>query len=382
MAHMKFLFTSAYSGLGGGESIQLTLAEELARRGIEAQLLVREEGEFAKRWRQLGQKVHIVPFRPVSVYFVPTLTARSNAVGQFAAVARDETIQIVHGDYHSLPYAVEAACGLGIPCIWNCMGWWFRPKPWQYGFFQKISGHFALSEVVREGFIDGKPFMEPQEMCVLHPGVHTDRFRPIRDAATRATVRGKFQIEEGAPLVLHVGRFQDVKGHDTFQEIARMVAKAKPETRFLVAGENLQNAADAEYQRRILRTTEAEPLLKDRIIYAGFVSDIQYLYAAADVAVCPSRFESYGMANLEAMACGVPVVSTDRGGPRETVVEGETGFLVPPRDAAKYAERVLQLLGDPELRARMGAAGRRHVEAHFSIRRSTDRFLERCEPLI
>ena len=382
MTNMKFLFTSAYSGLGGGETIQLTLAEELTRRGIEAQLLVREEGEFAKRWRQLGQKTHIIPFRPASVYFVPALAARSTTVGCFAAVLRNEATTIVHADYHSLPYAAAATREVGISCIWNCMGWWFHPKPWQRAFFRGIALHFSLSEAARRGFLGDQPFMSPPRMCVLHPGVDTSHFQPVQDAAERAAIRRQYGFAEDAPLVLHVGRFQDVKGHDTFQEIARIVAAQIPTARFLVAGENLQHPADASYQRHILDTTKADPILRERLVYAGFVSEMQRLYPAADVAVCPSRFESYGIANLEAMACGIPVVSTNRGGPQETVLEGETGFLVPPRDAAMYAERVLRLLGDPDLRARMGGAGRRHIEAHFSIGQSADRFVGSCEHLL
>lgn len=376
---MKFLFTSAYSGLGGGETIQLNLAEELVRRGLEAQLLVREEGEFARRWRQLGQKVHIVPFRPASVYFVPFVSALSGVVRKMADIIQSEQIQIAHGDYHSLPYLAPAARRVGVPRIWICMGWWFHPKPWQRGFFRKIERLYALSNSVREGFFGIKPYSDPKTMCVLHPGIHIDRFRPFTEENISADICSQHGIDDKGWLVLHVGRFQDVKGHDTFQEIALLVAQHFPDTRFIVAGENLQSVADNVYQQRILQTAKNDPILNDKIAYVGYIEEIQHLYNAVDVAVCPSRFESYGMANLEAMACGVPVVSTNHGGPSETVVEGVTGFLVPPRDAKQYADRILQLLKDSELRQKMGAAGRRHVEENFSIQRSTDRFLEHSE---
>ena len=88
--------------------------------------------------------------------------------------------------------------------------------------------------------------------------------------------------------------------------------------------------------------------------------------AAADVVVCSSSFESYGMVNVEAMASGKPVVSTRRGGPSETVADGETGFLVDAGDAEALARNVIDLLRDPDLRQRMGAAGRARVERLFS----------------
>ena len=382
MIGMRFLFSSAYSGLGGGETIQLNLAEELVRRGMEAQLIVREEGEFAKRWRQLGQKVHIVPFRPASVYFLPFFSSLSSVVRKMADIIQSEQIQIAHGDYHSLPYLAPAAKRVGVPRIWICMGWWFHPKPWQRGFFRKIERLYALSNSVREGFFGTKPFADPQTMCVLHPGIHMDRFSPFIKEEHSIKIRDQYGSDEKGLSVLHVGRFQDVKGHDTFQEIALLVTQHFPKTRFIVAGENLQSDADNVYQQRILQMAKNDPILNDKITYVGYIEEMQQLYNAVDVAVCPSRFESYGMANLEAMACGVPVVSTNRGGPSETIVEGVTGFLVPPRDTKQYADRILRLLEDPELRQEMGAAGRRHVEKNFSIQRSTDRFLKHCERLL
>lgn len=383
MFGMKFLFTSAYSGLGGGETIQLNLAEELVRRGMEAQLLVREEGEFAKRWRQLGQKVHIVPFRPVSVYFVPFVSSLSGVVRKMADIIQSEQIQIAHGDYHSLPYLAPAAKRVGIPRIWICMGWWFDSKPWQYGLYRDIERLFALTQTDKDGFLSKSGSLSRQiEMKVLYLGLDTDSLQSMESKIDRDELIQKYDLDSDSMLVLHVGRFQDVKGHDTFQEVARIVSQENPKARFLVVGENLQRSADATYQRKILASAKADPILNERMVYTGFVENIFEVYAAADIFVCPSRFESYGVAVLEAMACGVPVVSTNRGGPSETVVEGVTGFLVPPRDAKQYAERILQLLEDPELRQKMGAAGRQHVAENFSIRRSTGQFVEHCERLI
>lgn len=380
---MKFLFASAYSGLGGGESIQLNLAEELTRRGLEAQLLVREEGEFAQRWRELGQTVHLLPFRPSSVYFLPARSASSAVVQQMAAILRSEKIQLGHADYHSLPYFSPAAGSLGIPRLWICMGNWFHPKSWQHGFFCNIEGRFALTQEIREQFQKKRGFFSQRiELKPLHPGVDTKKFQPAPSRSAREALEKKFNFEPDSQIILHVGRFQDVKGHDTFQEIARLVSQENPKARFLVVGENLQRAADANYQQRILSCAQADPILKERMVYAGFVDEITDVYAAADVFVCPSRCESYGMANLEAMACAVPVVSTNCGGPSETIIDGVCGFLVPPRDAKTYAERILRLLADHDLRLRMGAAGRRHVEENFNLRDSTDRFLEHCVRLL
>ena len=364
--------------------MQLNLAKELLRRGMEAQLLVREEGEFAKRWRQLGQKVHIVPFRPASVFFIPFISSLSSVVRKMADIIQSEQIQIAHGDYHSLPYLAPAAKRVGVPRVWICMGWWFDAKPWQYGLFRNIEALFALTQTDKDGFLRKSGSLSRQiEMEVLYLGLDTDALQSKEFGKNdRDELIQKYDLDPDCLLVLHVGRFQNVKGHDTFQEVARIVSQENPHARFLVVGENLQRSVDATYQRKILASAKADPILNERIVYAGFVENIFEVYAAADVFVCPSRFESYAVAVLEAMACGVPVVSTNRGGPSEIVVEGVTGFLVPPRDANQYADRIMRLLEDPELRQKMGAAGRQHVAENFNIKRRTNLLVKQCERLI
>jgi glycosyltransferase involved in cell wall biosynthesis len=88
---------------------------------------------------------------------------------------------------------------------------------------------------------------------------------------------------------------------------------------------------------------------------------------AADV-MKSSRFESLGMVHLESMAMCCPVVSMNNGGPAETIIDGETGYLVPPENPDALADRVIALLRDPALRERLGRTGRDHVLAHFTAR--------------
>src|SRR5690606_7751087 len=204
----------------------------------------------------------------------------------------------------------------------------------------------------------------------FHPGV--DRIK----------VRFDYNIAPDAPVVALIARFQDVKGHDVFQDMAKHVALQIPQARFLVAGENTQTRTGETYKRNILERAQTNRLLRDRIIYLGYRPDVERVIGAADVVVCSSYFEGYGVVNIEAMACGRPVVSTNRGGPAETVIDGETGYLVPPGDAAALASRVIKLLHDPALRQRMGAAGRQRVEAHFSGAANAAQFTRTLERLL
>jgi glycosyltransferase involved in cell wall biosynthesis len=115
--------------------------------------------------------------------------------------------------------------------------------------------------------------------------------------------------------------------------------------------------------------------LRNRVPLArGFVphDELQRLYGRAAVVACPSRREGFGVACLEAMAHGRPVVATRVGGLLDLVVDGETGIVVPARDPAALRSALERLLGDPDLRRRLGEAGRERARTHFSWEKVTD----------
>jgi glycosyltransferase involved in cell wall biosynthesis len=153
--------------------------------------------------------------------------------------------------------------------------------------------------------------------------------------------------EADPPEVLYAGRLSPEKG------VLELVAAAQ--------GLNLVVAGDGP--------------LRDRVPGArGFVPhhELQKLYGRAAVVVCPSRREGFGVACLEAMAHGRPVVATSVGGLRDLVVDGETGIVVPPRDPSALRCALERLLADPELRRRLGSGGRERARAQFGWEAVTD----------
>ncbi len=375
----NLLFISSYSELGGGETALVTLAQNLDSQRFRPHLLVPRAGQLSACWAELGWPVHITPWRGASVYFIPSLWARLLVRHHIEQLIQDHTIRAVHTDYHTLPMALPAADRAGVPLLWTCMGWWFHPRFWQRQFFQRIGTIFAHSQAIKDGFLGTPPFMSPDKIDILYPGVDTERFHPAVDGLR---VRFEANLTPTTPVVVLIARFQDVKGHDVFQEMAKQVVLQVPEVRFLVAGENTQTAADSSYKARILANARAEPLLRDRLIYLGFRPDVERVLGAANIVVCSSHFEGYGVVNIEAMACGKPVVSTNQGGPAETIIDGETGYLVPPHDPAALASRVIQLLREPALRTKLGAAGRQRVEQHFSGTANGAQFTQALDRLL
>lgn len=372
----RFLFISSYSGLGGGETATLNLAAALG--DSECHLLVPSVGDFSRAWENQGGIVHVVKWRGASVYFVPFIWAQLPIRHTIQRIIHEQQIDVIHCDYHTLPMALPAAKQLGIPLIWMCMGWWFHPRRWQVRFFKQIDVIFAHSEAIRDGFLGDPPVLLPEKVETLYPGVDVQRFSPHVDGAI---IRDELNLGD-CPVVVMVARFQSVKGHDIFIRMAHQVLRRIPNAQFVVAGENTQTTRDNQYKSRILRMVEQSRTLRRHIHYIGHRDDVEHVLAAADVVVCASDFEGFGMVNVEAMASGKAVVSTNNGGPAETVIDGVTGYLVTPRDDTALAQRVIELLYSENTRRRMGAAGRLRVQQVFSIDSVVERFQEHVDALV
>jgi glycosyltransferase involved in cell wall biosynthesis len=368
----NILLTSWYTGLGGGETDLLSLAQFLDPAEWTPHLLLPKEGILAEKWREQGWPVHITPYRGASTYFLPYIWARFPVVERMADMIRQHHIDIISTEYHTLPMIHAAAQKTDVPIMWTVHGWWFKPKFWQRDFFRKIP-IVARSMSIRDGFLGKKPFMPPENIPVIYSGVDINRFHPDVDGLG---VRFQANVPQDAPLVVMIARFQAVKGHHIFQAMAQQIALQIPEAHFIVAGEDTFGVGkDAQYRQQILDTAKTEPVLSNRLHYIGFRDDVEQVLAAADIVVCASEFESYGKVNIEAMASGKAVVSTNRGGPTETIVHQETGFLVESGNTQQFAICVVELLHDSVLRQTMGKNGRQRAEALFSAQTSSQNYV-------
>jgi glycogen synthase len=201
--------------------------------------------------------------------------------------------------------------------------------------------------------------VDPDRVVVIHNGVDAEAF--ARTAGSEALARHGVR----APYALFVGRISEQKGIFQLLEAARG----------LPAGVQLVLCASSpDTPDRVEAAVVGRPEI--RWINAMLpVPEVVQLYSHAAVFVCPSIYEPFGLINLEAMACGTPVVASRVGGIPEVVVDGETGWLVEPGEPAALGAALRRALADPERARRMGEAGRRRVESHFSWDRIADRTL-------
>jgi glycosyltransferase involved in cell wall biosynthesis len=181
-------------------------------------------------------------------------------------------------------------------------------------------------------------------------------------ASDRASVSARVSARGGC--VAMIASLTPKKDHGTFLEAARMVSAELPGTRFLLVG-------DGELRNELAGRVRSMGL-SDAVELPGATDDIASLLSRTDVSVLTSLKEGCSNVILESMAAGCPLVVTDVGGNRELIEAGTSGYLVPPGDAAGIARRVLELLKDPDLRHRMGQAGRARVRARFTVGRMVD----------
>ncbi len=239
----------------------------------------------------------------------------------------------------------------------------------------------AVSEGMRRDVLAVYPEVEPGRVHVIHNGIDPQAYRPVR---SEETLR-RYGIDPDRPYALWVGRVTRQKG---LQHLLAAALLVDPRYALVVcagAPDTPEIAAEVGELAGRVRRERGGLTWIDGILPRA---DLTALLTGAAVFACPSVYEPFGLVNLEAMACETAVVASRVGGIPEIVVDGETGYLVdydesdPAGFARGLAERLERVLADPDLAARMGAAGRRRVLERFTWPAIADRTVELYRGLV
>lgn len=200
-------------------------------------------------------------------------------------------------------------------------------------------------------------------IVVAARGIEPELFDPGRVSdAERAAIRREFGMDDGEPMLVMVSRITGWKGHAVLVDALARLAD-RPWRLVLAGSGNERTIAD-------LRARIDGHGLSSRIILAGSRRDVPAILAAADLAFSASTApEAFGRAAIEAEAMETPVIATDHGGSRETILPGRTGWLVTPGDAAAMAAAIAEALAAPERLGEMGRAGRAFVLENYTTAR-------------
>ena len=336
---MRIAVVNTARNYGGQEAMAAFLSERLSERGHEVRFLCRSVYPALDRVRAAVPVFEVlggVDWNPVSI-----LRARR--------VLRDERIDVVLATTNKdMRTAALAAWSLRIPVVVRrAMARPLRSSAHYRFLYGRLPAHVVTnSRATHRIMLESAPWMDPDRTSVVYNGIDPAPFRRGK--------RADLPVPDGAVVVGFVGRFVDWKGVLTLAEAWRSAAPRMPAAHLVLAGEGEMEGA--------MRETLGDA---ERVHWIGFRDDVPEVMQALDILAFPSVMEGFGLAAVEAMAAGVPVVAARAAALPEVVLDGEQGRVVPPKDASALADAIEELVGDPELRARFGTGGRTRVDEIF-----------------
>jgi glycosyltransferase involved in cell wall biosynthesis len=371
--------------LGGGEIALAELVKRFDPKRVNPVILLGSDGPLRALLEEhlavqlLPMKASVASARKDSLGItslgnLATVTATLGYILRLARFIQHEEIEILHTN--SLKAAIIGGFAgrlKGRKVIWHIRDritedYLPRKAVLAVRWLAKILPHFVIGNslaTLRTLDLPRTP------SAVVPSGVDLSKFFPSDETpelSPGSTSHGKIGL---------VGRICPWKGQHIFIEAAAIVHTRWPQVRFLIVGAALFDEHDYELE---LRRTVDQLGLNEVIQFTGFQSDIAAIVRSLDILVHASVIgEPFGQVIVQGMACAVPVVATNGGGVPETVMDGDTGILVPMADASAMAEAISALIADPIYAHQMGIRGRQRVIDHFSIEESVRRVTESYE---
>ncbi|GIV05863.1 MAG: glycosyl transferase family 1 [Fimbriimonadales bacterium] len=204
-----------------------------------------------------------------------------------------------------------------------------------------------------------------QKLVIISNGIPLHKFRPFSNSE-KAALRRHHGLAPDQFTVGLIAFFKDSKNLPGFVQVAKQVIDTGIKAQFVLVGDGPE--------RKALDTAITAMRLEAQFHLPGLTDSPETWYGMFDCALMTSLTEAFPITLIEAMACGLPVVATDIAGIPDIVVHGETGFLASPSEIDKLAQYVVQLARNPELRQRMGEAGRRRALAEFDVNVMVERY--------
>ena len=361
--------------LGGAQVVLLNLIRhaDATRYEIDAACL-HGHGVYWQRLTAAGVRAHSLSFHHYFPSYVPGL--------MWLMLTR--RYDIVHAHLLAANVIAKPLAALcGVPVRINhdhCNDKLTDPRKWAPAadkFANRFASHVVtVSDSTREYIVDVER-VPAERVTTIHNGVDLEAFRPRPDM--RAAAREQWKLPPDAFVVAGIGRLTFQKNFALFLDVAAEVLRMSPRAFFVIAGTGEDEPA--------LREQAARLGIAERVRFLGFVGEMAQLYPAIDMLLLTSRYEGLPITILEAMAVGLPIVSSRLDGVQEILVDGEDAALVPPDEPLTFAARINQLIADHALAQRYAEAALAKVREHYSAGAMTraveevyTRYLEPASP--
>ena len=317
------------------------------------------------RWGIYGEELQAAGVQVVKI--VP-FGANCRGIGEATSQIREIAPVIFHTfscreDSHDVVVAHRAKVPVIISGRDNVRHWAPQSPARDWEFDRNAKTHFitpccdAAAELCRT--LEG---IHPQRLVTIHNGVE------IPPAFEGPSIRQDLGLSADVFLIGYAASYRKLKGHENLLYALRTVVDQRPDVHLVCCGD------DEEGRREQLAKLASSLALDRHVTLLTPLREMARFYGGLDLYVHASLSEALSIAILEAMSYGLPVVATQVGGTAEAVLDGTTGLLVPPGEPAPFSEAILSMIGRPDVRIALGAAGRRRAEEKFSLDRMVDAF--------
>jgi D-inositol-3-phosphate glycosyltransferase len=379
---MLSVHTSPLATLGGKETGGMNvyvrdLTQELSRRGIEVDVYTRSQNPVTPRIQPLGEYGRVIqikagPEQPINKNLIFNHLAEFETGVQAQVKTDGIKYDIIYGHYW-----LSGLVANSLRRIWQIpiVQMFHTLAEMKNRVAQTLAERETGQRVACEGeimrfadrLIAATPLeknqmtwlygAEPQRISIVPPGVDLKRFKPLAQTEAKAYLGVPIQDR----MILFVGRIQPLKGIDTLIRALALVKKREPALAknicvSIIGGDPNPDSEIEQVEFARLETLRAELGISDMVTFLGAKDQdtLVYYYAAAEMVVVPSHYESFGMVALEAMACGTPVIASDVGGLSFSIEDGYNGYRVPDRDPQALADKIVLLLKHRVLRDQLG----------------------------
>lgn len=392
------LSESFHPVVGGLETQVRALAAGLVARGSTVTVLTRRSEPGTERFERIdGARVHRLP--PVGPGRLRKWGMLASCVPALVRLRERYDLVLVTGFRILGMAAVPVARALGKPCVLRAeslgemSGEYFaaglesvrmttRSRPFRWflsarnALLRRADAFVAIStEVASELVACG---VERSSVSLIPHGVETGRFRPARQGE-RMELRRRLGLPHHGALVIYTGRLVAYKGLPSLVRAWRRVAGEFEDAVLVLVGAGGVDIHDCEAE---LREFVAEHGLADSVVFTGSVDNVDEYLRASDIFCFPTEDEAFGLSLIEAMACGLAVVTTPVGGVTDIVDPERDSLVVPPRDPGALGEALGSLLSDPRRARSLGEAARRKAVERFSTESVNARYAELLAELV
>lgn len=346
-------------GLGGAQRQLVELLKGLKQKNypLEVIALSTEKTDYAQAIRDLGIRLTLVP--QSGKWSWSAFFTLKKEIGE----SRPDIVQtwLFTADL----YGRIAAKMSGVPVIISTVRSVEPDKPVHYVFADRLlnrwTDRFIVNAKAVGDVLAEREKVSREKIDLIYNGLDLNGLDPAKEDGF---FRNKYGLSAGIPVVGIVGRLAPVKDHETFLKAAALASVDLPEAIFLVVGGGPLKSK-LELQAKDLG-------ISSRVHFMESHPRVAEIYSGIDLLVVSSLYEGCSNVVLEAMAMGKPVIATSVGGNPELVIQGRTGLLVPPRDAQLLAQRIKEMVLQPQKRLEMGRQARLMVEERFTLGRMVD----------